>query len=309
MPDPPCPNCGRSRAESFCPHCGQSDRDYARSLGAVIGGFLRETFEVDSRLYRTLKLLLFRPGRLTAEFSRNRRASYMSPVRLYIFASFVFFLVLSLTGRLDTAEATISVPSMELPEGQLPDDEGVEAFKASLPVEYRTKVDDILNRPEGDPARAALLGIAAGDPREMSRFDRFFVLGGLDLLHDPSLIGERVVGNLPIAMFFLLPFYALALQVFHLRKGRFFVEHLVFAIHVQTFIFIVYTVWLLLSDVGPLDWVGLICALLPYPYFLMAFRRYYEDGWPLTVVKAMGVMTLYSVVFVPALMVSVFLTT
>ena len=51
---------------------------------------------------------------------------------------------------------------MELPEGQLPDDEGVEAFKASLPVEYQTKVDDILNRPEGDPYRAALLGITAG---------------------------------------------------------------------------------------------------------------------------------------------------
>ena len=37
-----CPNCGRGRLESFCPHCGQSDRDYARSLGSVTVEFLRE---------------------------------------------------------------------------------------------------------------------------------------------------------------------------------------------------------------------------------------------------------------------------
>ena len=79
-PAPPgardCPNCGRERPESFCPRCGQSDRDYARSPGRVPWHceFLRETFELDSRLFRTLKLLLFRPGSLTREFSRNRRA-------------------------------------------------------------------------------------------------------------------------------------------------------------------------------------------------------------------------------------------
>ena len=100
-----CPNCGRDRPESFCAHCGQSDRDYARALRSVAGEFVRETFEVDSRLFRTLKLLMFRPGSLTREFSRNRRAGFVSPVRLYIFASFVFFLLLSLRGDFGEAAA------------------------------------------------------------------------------------------------------------------------------------------------------------------------------------------------------------
>lgn len=129
-----CPNCGRERHEHFCPQCGQNDRVYAWAIGSVTGEFVRETFEVDSRLYRTLKLLLFKPGRLTTEFSRNRRASYMSPVRLYIFASFLFFLVLSLSGTLDSPEITVRASGdEELVERQGPTDEPGVAFVAELP--------------------------------------------------------------------------------------------------------------------------------------------------------------------------------
>ena len=58
---------------------------------------LAETFEADSRVVRTLRALILRPGHLSLEFSRNRRAHYLSPFRLYLFTSLLFFLVLSLT--------------------------------------------------------------------------------------------------------------------------------------------------------------------------------------------------------------------
>ena len=90
-----CPNCGNVRPSPFCPECGQNDRNYARGLGTVVWEFGREAFEMDSRFLQTLKLLLFKPGSLTNEFSRNRRARYMSPIRLYLFTSFLFVLVLS----------------------------------------------------------------------------------------------------------------------------------------------------------------------------------------------------------------------
>ena len=270
-----CPNCGRERPEHFCPQCGQNDRVYAREIRSVTGEFVRETFEVDSRLYRTLKLLLFKPGRLTTEFSRNRRASYMSPVRLYIFASFLFFLVLSLSGTLDSPEITVR-PSgdLELVEGQGPTDEPGVAFVAELP-----------------------------DPME-----RFFLFAGIDPLHDRSVTGERIISNLPIAMFFLLPLYALILAAFYIRKELFFVEHLVFAIHVQSFVFMAYTVSLLVSQAGPIGWIGPIFLLIQYPYFVIALKRYYGDDWVWSVAKSVGVLTLYSVVSGPAFLVSAFLT-
>src|SRR5262245_51891783 len=62
--------------------------------------FLAEATEVfthaDSRLWRTIRPLLLRPGFLTREFLRGRRARYLPPFRLYIVASVLFFLFASL---------------------------------------------------------------------------------------------------------------------------------------------------------------------------------------------------------------------
>ncbi len=326
-----CPNCGRDRPESFCAHCGQSDRDYARALRSVAGEFVRETFELDSRLFRTLKLLMFRPGSLTREFSRNRRAGFVSPVRLYIFASFVFFLLLSLLGDFggatetefgevtvtggfeeDPEPAAAELPAAELPAAELPaalpTEERLAAFRAALPPERRRKTDDILARPEGSGGREVLLLLAQIRLEEAGWIGRFVLLSGIDMLHDPSVIPRRLIANMPIAMFCLLPVLGLILAVFHFRKKRFYVEHLVFAIHVQTFAFLIYSVALLLPESGPGVAARVGCLLVPYPYFIIAFRRYYENGWILTVAKSVGVYVLYSLALIPAFVISVFVT-
>ncbi len=314
-----CPNCGRDRPESFCAHCGQSDRDYARALWSVAGEFVRETFEVDSRLFRTLKLLMFRPGSLTREFSRNRRAGFVSPVRLYIFASFVFFLLLSLRGDFGAAGAlnlnednvgsSLTGEQPEEATAQPPTEEHLEAFRAALPPEQRRKADDILARPEGNVARQILVGVASrGGVAEAGWADRFLLLSGIDMLHDPSVIPRRLLSNMPIAMFCLLPFLGLILAVFHFRRKRFYVEHLVFAIHIQTFTFLIYSVALLLPESGPGLWVRAGCLLVPYPYFVVALRRYYENGWVLSVAKSVGAYVLYSLALIPAFILSVFVT-
>lgn len=320
-----CPNCGYEPMESFCPQCGQSDRHYARSLGSVVLEFLREMFELDSRLFRTLKLLFFKPGSLTREFSRNRRVSFVSPVRLYIFASFVFFLLLSLFGNLgeaferglaeeDLADAAdevrvnvVTQPSDSL--AQLLPEERLAAFRASLPPEQRRKADDILGRPEESIAREVLLALAqAGDVEETNRIWRFLLLSGIDIAHDPSVMPRRFLANMPIAMFCLLPFLGLILAVFNFRKKRFYVEHLVFAIHIQTFTFLIYAIALLLPDSGPGFWVRAGCLLIPHPYFVIALRRYYETGWVLSVAKSIGVYVLYSMALIPASILSIFVT-
>ena len=313
-----CPNCGRDRPESFCAHCGQSDRDYARALRSVAGEFVRETFEVDSRLFRTLKLLMFRPGSLTREFSRNRRAGFVSPVRLYIFASFVFFLLLSLVADVgevteaEFGEVVATGPSEEEPEpavAELPTEERLGAFRTALPPEQRRKADDILARPEDSRGRQLLLRAARDRwDEEVGWVGRFLLLSGIDMLHDPSVIPRRLIANMPIAMFFLLPVLGLILAAFHFRKKRFYVEHLVFAIHIQTFVFLIYSVALLLPDSGLGGWVGVGCTIVPYPYFVVAFRRYYEDGWARTVAKSVGVYVLYSLALIPAFVISVFVT-
>ncbi|WP_419950033.1 DUF3667 domain-containing protein [Candidatus Palauibacter sp.] len=304
-----CPNCGRDRPESFCPRCGQSDRDYARSFGAVAGEFLRETLEVDSRLFRTLKLLMFRPGSLTREFSRNRRVSFMSPVRLYIFASFVYFLLLSLVGDVSQMAVEVAEEDREVVLPLPPTEERLAAFKAALPPDRQRKVDDILGRPEDDIGRQTILFWATTrDFGAQSWIERVGLLATIDFFHDPSVMPRRFLANMPIAMFCLLPVLGLVLAAFHFRRQRFYVEHLVFALHVQTFTFFVYAAALLLPNSGPGGWIRLGCLLIPYPYLVMALRRYYENGWVLTVAKSVGVTMLYAMVLLPAFLISLFVT-
>ena len=92
-----CRNCSAALHGRFCAVCGQKN-DIARP---TVGHLLSETVEslthADSRLWRTLWLLLSRPGFLTAEFFAGRRERYLPPVRLYIVLSVVFFLLLTLT--------------------------------------------------------------------------------------------------------------------------------------------------------------------------------------------------------------------
>ena len=92
-----CASCGQLLSERYCPRCGQRSRDLAQPLWPLLRELVMEAFELDSRLLRTLRGLL-RPGFLTAEFCRGRRAAYTSPVRLYLVSSLVCFTLLALTG-------------------------------------------------------------------------------------------------------------------------------------------------------------------------------------------------------------------
>ncbi len=88
---PRCANCGAELNGSFCSQCGQNDKNYDRSLWRVVGDLLREQFDIHSRISRTLQKLFLQPGELAVEFKQNRRASYVAPIRMYLFSSLLFF--------------------------------------------------------------------------------------------------------------------------------------------------------------------------------------------------------------------------
>ena len=150
--------------------CGQNDRDYLRSLFPVLYQILAETFEADSRVWRTLAALFLHPGFLSLEFSRNRRAHYLSPFRLYLFTSLMFFLVLSLTVEREGGDAEgpglIQVGASEddkddaqasLDFGIEANAEAIETLKRSLGEERAGKIDQILARPDWSVPRTLLI--------------------------------------------------------------------------------------------------------------------------------------------------------
>ena len=255
----PCANCGHPRNARFCPKCGQNDRDYIRSLPPLLGDILKETFELDSRIRRTLPPLFLRPGELPAEFSRNRRARYMSPVRLYLFTSILFFFLLSLDDfrprRLDREALQERGPAavrVEIDKARATD---TAALKALLPPSQQRKVDEIIARPGMVGPKAAIVGLATYVEEDASSdaaaWKRYVLARAVDVAADPAAVFSQFVQNLPLAMFVTLPAYALLLMLFFFGSHRFFTEHLVFAVQMHTFAFIVLAVSMLLPEDGP----------------------------------------------------------
>lgn len=92
-----CPNCGTALAAkmNFCPTCGQENHDLKIPLGHLLYEFVESVFHFDTKFWTTTKAIFTRPGQITKDFVEGRRARYVPPARLYIFVSFVFFLLVT----------------------------------------------------------------------------------------------------------------------------------------------------------------------------------------------------------------------
>jgi hypothetical protein len=91
-----CANCGAVLHGVYCQECGQKAFSHDVSLHELSHEALEEFAHVDGKIFRTLKLLVAKPGTLTTEFLAGRRARYISPLRLYLTCSLVFFALAAL---------------------------------------------------------------------------------------------------------------------------------------------------------------------------------------------------------------------
>ena len=93
MADGICNNCGATLAGEFCHSCGQREADTDwRSFGDIVRQFWNELVTLDFKSVRTVGAL-FRPGHLAAEFIAGRRRPYLTPLKTYLLAAALFFLI------------------------------------------------------------------------------------------------------------------------------------------------------------------------------------------------------------------------
>ena len=91
-----CLNCGASTPGAYCSGCGQEAVDASVSFRDQLADFFSELASFEERLPQTMKLLLTKPGDLTRAYNGGQRVRFVTPLKLYLFTGFVFFLVLSL---------------------------------------------------------------------------------------------------------------------------------------------------------------------------------------------------------------------
>lgn len=87
-----CLNCNAVVAGRYCQVCGQENKEPKETFAHLLTHFISDIFHFDGQFFSTVKYLLFRPGFLTGEYVRGRRASHLNPIKMYIFTSAIFFL-------------------------------------------------------------------------------------------------------------------------------------------------------------------------------------------------------------------------
>lgn len=88
-----CLNCGAVLNGRYCHVCGQENIEPRESVWGLVSHFFNDITHFDGKFFSTGKFLLTRPGFLSAEYIKGRRASYLHPIRMYVFTSAFFFII------------------------------------------------------------------------------------------------------------------------------------------------------------------------------------------------------------------------
>ena len=272
-----CGNCGAALGGAYCAACGQHAHASARGLGAVVHDAWHDITHVDGRLWHTLALLLGRPGFLTLEYFRERRARYLPPVRLYLVLSVVFFTFTVTTSPIDERARPSAV------KAALPTDRGPDATGADRNVDAQSALSSIGC---GSVTVSGLPGVerALREGCERARVD-----GGKAFL-------GALKHNVPRMMFVFLPLVAVVMMLMYWRPRRYYVEHLVFLLHNHSALFLGFSIMSLATALAHLTGSGAIASAVDgvgtfvvvaflawYPY--AAMRRYYGQGRTLSLAK------------------------
>ncbi len=88
-----CLNCGSIVSGKYCQHCGQENTEPGMTVWGLIQHFFYDISHFDGKYFTTLGSLFKKPGYLSKAFMEGKRASFVDPVKMYIFTSAFFFLL------------------------------------------------------------------------------------------------------------------------------------------------------------------------------------------------------------------------
>jgi hypothetical protein len=113
-----CQNCGTALVGTFCHGCGQHGHVH-RSVLHVVEEFFHGITHFDGRAWRSLPMLMFRPGTLTRSYVMGQRARFVPPFAMFLFSVFAMFLVFAISGgpnvvRVNNTAAATSGDGAEL---------------------------------------------------------------------------------------------------------------------------------------------------------------------------------------------------
>lgn len=272
-----CPNCGWKieGAGNYCSNCGQENHDMNVSLKHLLLDIIENTFHFDTKLFRSLGAIILRPGKITRDFNNGMHAAYVSPARLYIFITAIYFLVFAFN-RHHAADKPFKIDANikdVKAKGITTLAFGAQDNKLSL------NYDEMIFLEHASVKQTDSMLLSKKVPATWINRKIAQNISSLTLAPDSSgYISELVYKNISFTLFLLMPLFALLLKIMYWRKKILYIHHFVFTLHYHSVLFFI----LLLSETSVMlfsfsfvktAWTAAII------YLLVAMHNVYGDGW------------------------------
>ena len=354
LPFTHCQNCGAELTGPHCAQCGQAAIDYRRSFRHVIVDVLDSFLNWDSKFFATIGLLIVKPWRLTNEFLAGKRVRYLHPLRLYLLASILFFFAVNYgakglrlePGKISEKNRTAIAAAV----AEKRDEIEAEFDKENLSTEERKKAQDALDyltkpspaataaaeqqpsptiTPTASPSEPGKRTYGAVDERPFLVFDadtksstpfeRWLETRAKEKMGEHGtkmgLFIATLFSNLPYMMLCCIPLFAFVLKVLYIRRHIFYIDHLIYALHIHTFLYtgvmLIVLATMGLNRIAPPTLAGWIIALLWILFVVQIFlsiRRVYRQGWFMSTLKFFVGGFVYLIVLFLALAATFFIT-
>ncbi len=256
-----CPNCESPNVQDYCASCGQRSGTLHIPVRAIVSETMLSIFAFDSRTWQTLFILIRRPGLLTKHYLDGKRARYVAPLRLYLFISFMAFLLMAVFPGSDDPMVNI----------------GTSDSTATDTTNVQTS-DDNLESAEVDM-----------DSHWLTELIR-------PAQEDPGWVSDRFSRRLPWVFFIAMPAFAGVLRLLYRKREPFYVPHLIFTLHAYAAGFLMFAVGLVIEALLgsgiflSVAMLGMVCHLY------WSLRRVYCQGRLRTLVKQCGLLLVHGVV-------------
>lgn len=293
-----CANSGTPLQGASCYKCGQAGHVH-RSVGHVLEEIAHGVLHVDSKGWRTLPMLAFNPGRLTRDYAHGRRACYIAPLALFLFAFFLMFLVFGLAGGGGIDSAPDDRASALAAAGKAV--RGIDDALAKARADPKTTGNDIVAL---EAARAVAVSRqkevrAGGNADDVPLYDEIRTLSkSSDLEVDSVFPGatakvRRALANPELTVFkikekaYKLSFLLIPLSLpfvwllFAMRRRTTLYDHSVFVLYSLSFMSLLVIALMLLSRAGDAvsGLVGTIAVIVPPLHMFLQLKGAYRLGW------------------------------
>lgn len=261
-----CQNCGAFVESYYCPKCGQENSESRQSFHHVFTHFIFDLFHYDNSFWKTIKYLFLAPGKLSLEYMKGKRKSYVNPFTLYIFISFIAFFI-------PTVLPDASTFNEQEKQAELIQDS---TKTASTDIKKEDKIKEVIL--ELDTARyevSKLDSIYKSQPKKKQGIDTNSKLYKTLILISENIKdkekGEKaiefLIHNIPKVLFFYMPLFAFWLWLFHNKKKKYYFDSAIFTLHFFSVTLLSITIASILSCL--FDWLDVSESLSILLYFFV----------------------------------------